>query len=63
MSGRQATEPECAPAGGRVLVTWIDYDPGGARTGARLTAAGLRVHSAPKHGARSVGEVARRPDM
>ena len=59
MSGRQATEPECAPAGGRVLVTWIDYDPGGARTGARLTAAGLRVHSAPKHGARSVGEVAR----
>ena len=59
MSGSQAIEPERVPAGGRVLVTWIDYDPGGARTGARLRAAGLRVDSAPKHGARSAGEVAR----
>ena len=50
---------ERAPARGRVLVTWIDYDAGGLRTGARLSAAGLRVDSAPKHGARSAVEVAR----
>jgi phosphoglycerate dehydrogenase-like enzyme len=43
---------------GRVLVTWIDYDADGARTGARLKAAGLHVHHVPKRGARSAGEVA-----
>jgi phosphoglycerate dehydrogenase-like enzyme len=41
-----------------VLVTWIDYDADGERTGARLKAAGLQVHHVPKRGARSAREVA-----
>jgi phosphoglycerate dehydrogenase-like enzyme len=41
-----------------VLVTWIDYDADGARTGARLKAAGLEVDHVPKRGARTAGEVA-----
>src|SRR4051794_14189350 len=43
----------------RVLVTWMDYDPAGARTGARLREAGLLVDCAPKLGARSPAEVER----
>ena len=43
----------------RVLVTWIDYDPDGPRTGARLRDAGLAVHCEPKLGARSAREVGR----
>jgi phosphoglycerate dehydrogenase-like enzyme len=46
-------------AGGRVLVTWMDYDPDGPRTGARLRAAGLTVDCEPKLGARSSREVRR----
>jgi len=46
-------------AGDRVLVTWMDYDPDGIRTGARLRAAGLAVDCAPKLGARSSHEVRR----
>jgi phosphoglycerate dehydrogenase-like enzyme len=42
-----------------VLVTWSDFDPAGRRTGARLTAAGLRVRLAPKTGARTAADVAR----
>jgi phosphoglycerate dehydrogenase-like enzyme len=47
-----------ADARGRVLVTWIDYDADGERTGARLKAAGLQVHHVPKRGARSTRELA-----
>lgn len=47
-----------APVRGRVLVTWIDYDADGPRTGARLKAAGLQVDHAPKRGARSARELA-----
>ena len=43
----------------RVLVTWMDFDPEGARTGARLRAAGLAVDCEPKLGARSAREVGR----
>ena len=43
----------------RVLVTWMDYDPDGPRTGARLRDAGLRVDCEPKLGARSATEVRR----
>jgi len=43
----------------RVLVTWMDFDPDGARTGARLRAAGLDVDCEPKLGARSPREVAK----
>jgi phosphoglycerate dehydrogenase-like enzyme len=46
-------------AGDRVLVTWMDYDPDGPRTGARLQAAGLTVDCEPKVGARSSREVRR----
>jgi phosphoglycerate dehydrogenase-like enzyme len=42
-----------------VLVTWLDYDPDGPSTGARLRAAGLELRCAPKHGARDPREVAR----
>jgi phosphoglycerate dehydrogenase-like enzyme len=42
----------------RVLVTWIDYDAAGARTGARLRSAGLEIDWAPKLGARSPRELA-----
>jgi phosphoglycerate dehydrogenase-like enzyme len=44
--------------GGRVLVTWIGFDPEGPATGARLRAAGLEVVLAPKLGGRSPAEVA-----
>jgi phosphoglycerate dehydrogenase-like enzyme len=43
---------------GRVLVTWMGFDPDGPRTGARLRAAGLEVRLAPKLGARTGPEVA-----
>jgi phosphoglycerate dehydrogenase-like enzyme len=46
-------------AGDRVLVTWMDYDPDGPRTGARLRAAGLTVDCEPKLGARTAREVGR----
>jgi phosphoglycerate dehydrogenase-like enzyme len=42
-----------------VLVTWMDFDPDGRSTGARLRAAGLDIHLAPKTGARSVADMAR----
>ncbi len=42
-----------------VLVTWMDFDPEGRRTGARLRDAGLRVRLAPKTGARDPVEMAR----
>jgi phosphoglycerate dehydrogenase-like enzyme len=42
-----------------VLVTFMGFDAGGARTGARLRDAGLRVVLAPKNGARDAAEVAR----
>ena len=45
--------------GDRVLVTWMDYDPEGPRTGARLRAAGLSVDCEPKVGARTTHEVRR----
>ena len=48
-----------ADRSGRVLVTWMDYDPDGPRTGARLRDAGLRVDCEPKLGARSATEVRR----
>jgi D-3-phosphoglycerate dehydrogenase len=41
-----------------VLVTWIDFDRHGERTGARLREAGLDVHLAPKTGARTAAEMA-----
>jgi phosphoglycerate dehydrogenase-like enzyme len=41
-----------------VLVTWIDFDPDGRLTGARLRAAGLEIRLAPKTGARTPGEMA-----
>jgi phosphoglycerate dehydrogenase-like enzyme len=44
--------------GGRVLVTWMDFDAEGTHTGARLKAAGLGLRLAPKLGARAPGEVA-----
>lgn len=50
---------ERSPAGERVLVTWIDFDPDGATTGARLRAAGLDLRCEPKLGARGAVEVAR----
>jgi phosphoglycerate dehydrogenase-like enzyme len=40
-----------------VLVTWPDYDPAGAHTGAVLAAAGLGVRLEPKRGARSVADM------
>ena len=43
----------------KVLVTWIDFDAHGHATGARLRAAGLELHLAPKTGARSAAEMAR----
>jgi phosphoglycerate dehydrogenase-like enzyme len=42
-----------------VLVTWMDFDPDGHRTGARLRAAGLDIRLAPKTGARSPADMAR----
>jgi phosphoglycerate dehydrogenase-like enzyme len=42
-----------------VLVTFMGFDAGGPRTGARLREAGLRVVLAPKNGARDAAEVAR----
>jgi len=41
-----------------VLVTWMDFDPDGPRTGARLRAAGLELRLEPKTGARSAAEMA-----
>lgn len=41
-----------------VLVTWMDFDPDGAQTGARLRRAGLRLRLAPKIGTRTAGEMA-----
>jgi phosphoglycerate dehydrogenase-like enzyme len=43
----------------RVLVTWMDFDPDGRDTGARLRAAGLDIVLAPKTGARSADEMGR----
>jgi phosphoglycerate dehydrogenase-like enzyme len=42
-----------------VLVTWMDFDPDGQRTGARLRAAGFALRLAPKTGARSAADMAR----
>jgi phosphoglycerate dehydrogenase-like enzyme len=42
-----------------VLVTWMDFDPDGHETGARLRAAGLEIRLAPKTGARSASDMAR----
>jgi phosphoglycerate dehydrogenase-like enzyme len=42
-----------------VLVTWMDFDPDGHSTGARLRAAGLDIRLAPKTGARSAADMAR----
>jgi phosphoglycerate dehydrogenase-like enzyme len=41
-----------------VLVTWMDFDPDGRLTGARLRAAGLQIQLAPKTGARTPGDMA-----
>lgn len=43
---------------GKVLVTWIDYDPDDPDTGGRLRDAGFEIALAPKHGARSPAELA-----
>jgi phosphoglycerate dehydrogenase-like enzyme len=43
---------------GRVLVTWAGFDPDGPSTGRRLRDAGLELHLAPKHGARTAVQVA-----
>jgi phosphoglycerate dehydrogenase-like enzyme len=43
---------------GRVLVTWVGYDPEHPGTGGRLAAAGLDVALAPKLGARTSAELA-----
>jgi phosphoglycerate dehydrogenase-like enzyme len=53
-----ATADGARPLHGRVLVTWVGYDPDGPRTGARLRAAGLDVVCAPKVGARTAAQVA-----
>jgi phosphoglycerate dehydrogenase-like enzyme len=42
----------------KVLVTWMNFDPDDARTGARLREAGLEIVLAPKTGARSAAEMA-----
>ena len=39
-------------------MTWIDFDPDDAHTGARLRDAGLDINLAPKHGARDATELA-----
>jgi phosphoglycerate dehydrogenase-like enzyme len=52
MSAQGAAEPV-------VLVTWIDFEPDGHRTGARLRDAGLRMRLAPKTGARTPADMAR----
>jgi phosphoglycerate dehydrogenase-like enzyme len=49
---------ERAALSGRVLITWVDFDPDGETTGRRLRDAGLELHLAPKRGARSATEVA-----
>jgi phosphoglycerate dehydrogenase-like enzyme len=41
-----------------VLVTWMDFDPDGRTTGARLRAAGLAIELAPKTGARTPEDMA-----
>jgi phosphoglycerate dehydrogenase-like enzyme len=41
-----------------VLVTWMDFDPDGPHTGARLRDAGLEIQLAPKTGARTPREMA-----
>jgi phosphoglycerate dehydrogenase-like enzyme len=46
-----------APLTGRVLVTWMGFDPEGSATGARLRAAGLDVRLAPKTAARTSADV------
>jgi phosphoglycerate dehydrogenase-like enzyme len=45
-------------SGPTVLVTWIDFDPDGKQTGARLREAGLQIRLAPKTGARSAADMA-----
>jgi phosphoglycerate dehydrogenase-like enzyme len=42
-----------------VLVTWMDFDPDGRETGARLRAAGFELRLAPKTGARTTADMAR----
>jgi phosphoglycerate dehydrogenase-like enzyme len=44
---------------GRVLVTWMGFDPEGPATGARLRAAGLEVVLAPKVAGRTAAELGR----
>lgn len=43
---------------GRVLVTWMDFDPQDPQTGTRLRDAGLELHLAPKRGSRGPTELA-----
>src|SRR5260370_19944970 len=47
-----------SPVANEVLVTWMTFDSGDERTGARLKAADLEIRHAPKLGARAVDEVA-----
>jgi phosphoglycerate dehydrogenase-like enzyme len=56
-SSRDAISGAPAP-GGKVLVTWIDFDPDDPDTGGRLRSAGLEVRLAPKLGARDHQELA-----
>jgi len=59
MSGALLQPPGASVIGGdEVLVTWLDYDADGPRTGARLREAGLHVRHEPNLGARSGDELA-----
>jgi phosphoglycerate dehydrogenase-like enzyme len=49
--------PAPGTAGGRVVVTWIDFDPNDPETGGLLASAGLEVDLEPKLGARSPQEL------
>jgi phosphoglycerate dehydrogenase-like enzyme len=42
----------------KVLVTWMNFDPDGLHTGAKLREAGLEILLAPKIGGRTPGEMA-----
>lgn len=57
-SSASATSGPPAPAG-KVLVTWIDFQPDDPTTGGRLRNAGLEVCLAPKLGARDHQELVR----
>jgi phosphoglycerate dehydrogenase-like enzyme len=55
MAGRMSADRGSQPI---VLVTWMDFDPDGLQTGARLRQAGLEIRLAPKTGARSSADMA-----